>query len=109
MSAFGGKADEDHSPTEGLLVATRRHSHPDKSYIGRTERGFDFLGNDFSPEGLTLAANTIERFVARAIRLYEQELGKALASSRFGEYLWRWVKWAAAGIADQVCDTITVS
>ncbi len=46
--------------------------HPDKTFIGRIERGFDFLSYPFGPEGLTLAAKTIEQFVARAIRLYEQ-------------------------------------
>ena len=47
--------------------------HPDKTFIGRVERGFDFLGYCFSPAGLTVAAPTMERFVARAARLYEQE------------------------------------
>ncbi len=50
--------------------------HPDKTFIGRIERGFDFLGYHFGPEGLTLAAKTVENFVARAIRLYEQEPGE---------------------------------
>lgn len=47
--------------------------HPDKTFIGRVERGFDFLGYHFSPAGLSVAASTMERFVARATRLYEQE------------------------------------
>ena len=47
--------------------------HPDKMFIGRIERGFDFLGYHFGPEGFTVAAKTIEQFVARATRLYEQE------------------------------------
>ena len=58
--------------------------HPDKTFIGRIERGFDFPGYHFSREGLTVAKATIQRFVARAIRLYEQEPGEACASSRFG-------------------------
>ena len=33
-------------------------------------------GDLFGPEGLTLAAKTLERFVARAIRLYEQDPGE---------------------------------
>jgi hypothetical protein len=45
----------------------------DKTFIGRIEKGFDFLGYHFSPEGLSVAKNTIERFIARAVRLYEQE------------------------------------
>ncbi len=58
--------------------------HPDKTFVGKTERGFDFLGYHFGPEGFTMAAKTIEQFVARAIRLYEQEPGEACASSRLG-------------------------
>jgi RNA-directed DNA polymerase len=46
--------------------------HPDKTFIGRIARGFDFLGYRFSPRGLSLALQTIERFKARLARLYEQ-------------------------------------
>ena len=41
----------------------------------------------------------IRNFVARAIRLYEQEPGEAEASSRFGLYVRRWVRWTGAGLA----------
>ena len=51
--------------------------HPDKTFIGRIERGFDFLGYHFGPDGLSVAKKTVENFVARAIRLYEQEPGEA--------------------------------
>ncbi len=50
-----------------------------------------YLGYRFGPEGLRVAAKTIEQFVARAIRLYEQEPGEALASARLGLYVRRWV------------------
>ena len=72
--------------------------HPDKTFVGRTERGFDFLGYHFGPEGFTVAAKTIEQFVARAIRLYEQEPGEALASAQLRAYVRRWVGWAHAGL-----------
>jgi hypothetical protein len=60
--------------------------HPDKPFVGRTERGFDFLGYHFGPEGFTVAAKTIEQFVAGAIRLYEQQPGEACPSARHGLY-----------------------
>ena len=47
--------------------------HPDKTAMGRIEKGFDFLGYHFSPQGLTLAQKTISNFVEKALRLYEQE------------------------------------
>ncbi len=60
----------------------RLEKHPDKTFIGRIERGFDFPGYHFSPAGLTVAKEA--RFVARATRLYEQEPGEADASARLG-------------------------
>ena len=46
--------------------------------------GFDFLGYHFSPEGLSMAEKTIEKFLARAVRLYEQEQGEPFGSPRLG-------------------------
>ena len=48
--------------------------HPDKTLTGRTERGFDFLGYHFGPEGLAIAEKTLNNFAERATRLYEKEL-----------------------------------
>ncbi len=42
----------------------------------------------------------LKGFVARAIRLYEQEPGETEASSRFGLYVRRWVRWTNAGLAE---------
>ncbi len=83
--------------------------HPDKTFVGRAERGFDFLGYHFGPEGLTLAAKTIEQFAARAIRLYEHEPGEADASVRLGLYVRRWVRWAGAGVPGATSDCITTA
>jgi hypothetical protein len=33
--------------------------HPDKTFVGKTERGFDFLGYHFGPEGFTVATKKI--------------------------------------------------
>ncbi len=81
-----------------VLGSLRMEKHPDKTFIGRIEKGFDFLGTHFSPAGLTVAKTTFVRFVARATRLYEQEPGEALASTRLGLYARRWVRWAGAGL-----------
>ncbi len=82
-----------------VLGSLKLEKHPDKTFIGRIERGFDFLGYHFRPNRLSVAANTIENFVARAIRLYEQEPGEACASARLGLYVERWVRWTRAGLA----------
>ncbi len=33
--------------------------HSDKTFIGRIEKGFDFLGYHFSPDGLCVAKKTV--------------------------------------------------
>jgi hypothetical protein len=63
--------------------------HPDKTVIGRIEKGFDFLGYRFEPQGLTLAKKTITNFFTKALRLYEQEPPHKRVR-RLGEYLVRW-------------------
>jgi RNA-directed DNA polymerase len=37
------------------FTALKLEKHPDKSYVGRIEKGFDFLGYHFSPWGLSVA------------------------------------------------------
>jgi hypothetical protein len=75
--------------------------HPDKTFIGRIEKGFDFLGYHFSPDGLSVSKKTIEKFLARAVRLYEQEQEEPFGSPRLGLYMLRWVRWANAGLNNQ--------
>jgi hypothetical protein len=70
--------------------------HPDKTLIGRTERGFDFLGYHFEPEGLSVADQTIERFKERIARLYEQ----GADINRIGQYVLKWLQWSRAGIPE---------
>jgi RNA-directed DNA polymerase len=42
-------------PPYGLKLS----KHPDKTAMGRVERGFDFLGYHFTPQGISLAAQTL--------------------------------------------------
>jgi RNA-directed DNA polymerase len=72
--------------------------HPEKTSIGKIERGFDFLGYHFSPKGLSLAKKTAENFLARALRLYEQKPGEPFDPSRLGEYVQRWFRWVRGGL-----------
>jgi hypothetical protein len=70
--------------------------HPDKTFIGRIEKGFDFLGYHFSPEGLSVAEKTIEKFLGRSVRLYEQEQREPFGSPLLGLYVRRWVTFFAS-------------
>ena len=72
--------------------------HPDKTVIGRVEKGFDFLGYHISPEGLSLAKKTVENFISRAARLYEQEPREPYDSYRLGLYVRRWCRWVQSGL-----------
>ena len=73
--------------------------HPDKTFIGRIDRGFDFLGYHFSREGLAVAQKTVANFVERYTRLYEQDRGRPDRALRLGRYVRRWAGWAIGGIA----------
>ena len=86
------------------LGALRLEKHPGKTFIARLEKGFDFLGYHFSPQGLKLAKQTIVNFLERAIRLYEQEPGEEMATARLGAYVRRWERWTA-GLADWIINS----
>jgi RNA-directed DNA polymerase len=76
----------------------RLEQHPDKTLIGRTERGFDFLGYHFELEGLSVAGKTIERFKERISRLYEQ----GADINRIGQYVLKWLQWTRTGIHESL-------
>ncbi len=43
------------------LESLRLKQHPDKTFIGRISRGFDFLGYQFESSGLFPAPKTLEK------------------------------------------------
>jgi hypothetical protein len=47
--------------------------HPDKTFIGRTRKGFDFLGYQFSDNYFTISTRTLESHIRRLTQLYEQK------------------------------------
>ncbi len=54
----------------------RLEQHPDKTLIGRAERGFDLLGYHFERKGLSVAVITITR-------LYEQGAANTVSDNTF--------------------------
>ena len=78
--------------------------HPDKTFIGRIDKGFDFLGYHFSAQVLGLASNTVRQHVARIHRLYEQQRNKKATREEVAfaldEYVKRWRRWCSAGLGD---------
>ncbi len=52
------------------------------------------MGYWFSPAGLGVAPKTVERYVERVSRLYEQGADFA----RIGEYVRHWWRWVRSGV-----------
>ncbi|MBF8277456.1 MAG: putative reverse transcriptase [Candidatus Brocadiaceae bacterium] len=71
--------------------------HPQKTTIGRVEKGFEFLGYHYGRDGLCLAGKTLDNFISKALRLYEQEPVQTRLE-RLGEYAKRWVRWTTSGL-----------
>jgi RNA-directed DNA polymerase len=74
-----------------VLGSLDLEKRPDKTFVGRIERGFDFLGYHFSRQGLMLTKQTIANFIEKASRLYEQELGRPSDASPLGMHVKRWL------------------
>ena len=70
--------------------------HPDKTFIGRLENGYDFLGYHIGPGELRLAKKTIENFINRSLRLYEQKPPES-RQRRLEAYITNWMRWAYGG------------
>lgn len=83
-----------------------QHVHPDKTFIGKSSKGFDFLGVQFSPVEIPrcsektkqrLQLKLTQKF-AHAARLYEQGRLHSLESIEL--YLTHWLRWSKGiGIA----------
>jgi hypothetical protein len=83
--------------TLGMLSLEK---HPDKTFIGRIERGFDFLGYHFSPAELTVAKKTLDHFIEKASRLYEQRRRTVVSAVSLLEmYVRRWLRWTKRGLS----------
>ncbi len=81
-----------------IFTALKLEKHPDKTFIGRIEKGFDFLGYHFSRQGLSVAVVTGKKFVARLYRLYEQKRISPECDEMLGNYVRRWQRWTSTGL-----------
>lgn len=82
------------------LAALGLTPHPEKTWVGKTRQGCECLGYHVSEAGITVAATTVARCVARICRLQERERGGPRGSSQLGVYLSRWWRWAEGGLPD---------
>ena len=82
-----------------VLEGLKLEVHPDKRFIGRTTRGFDFLGYRFHPgRKLRPAQQSLDRLFECARRLYEQEADL----DRLRAYVQRWFGWLHGGLRGRV-------
>jgi RNA-directed DNA polymerase len=95
-----------------ILNQLKVEQHPDKTFIGRVSKGFDFLGYHFMDGMVRVAKKTVEKFVRRVERLatipartkrcksqlYEQA-PRDKRSREVEFYVKRFVRWTTAGLA----------
>ena len=71
---------------------------PDKTFIGRIEKQFNFLGYRFGLPHLAVAQKTISNAVNKVIQLYEQKQTAPKRAVSLDDYITRWLRWVVAGI-----------
>ncbi|NTU68892.1 MAG: hypothetical protein HGB02_08440 [Chlorobiaceae bacterium] len=82
-----------------VLADLKLTLHPVKRFIGRTEKGFDFLGYQIHPDRkLCPSATSLHRLTERARRLYEQ----GASIKRLRQYVTRWHRWLLGGLDELV-------
>lgn len=79
--------------THKIMKDLKLTLHPDKTFIGKISKGFDFLGYRFTKNGLRLAMLTIQRFQSKLTQLYEQ----GASNARIEQYRKNWRRWAYSG------------
>jgi len=82
------------------LNALKLAQAPDKTFIGRVEKGFDFLGYRFGSTHLAVAQKTVSNAVNKVRQLYEQKQTAPKRAAMLDDYITRWLRWVVAGIDD---------
>ncbi|EDN72709.1 hypothetical protein BGS_0664 [Beggiatoa sp. SS] len=77
------------------LKALSLQTHPDKTYIGKADKGVSFLGFSIRPTGLTVSDAALSRRDQKLAQLYSPRA----SNRRIGLYLARWIGWASIAIA----------
>jgi hypothetical protein len=79
------------------FTALKVGQQPDKTCIGRIERGFNLRGYCFC-RGPVTAQRTLQNHATRIHRLYEQQKTAPDGAARLDEYVARWRRWCGAGL-----------
>jgi len=80
----------------------RVEQHPDKTFIGRIERGITFLGYWITKQGVTgVAPSAWEAFRERLARPYEQDAPREETRRCMRQGVRRWQRWVLSGTRDE--------
>ncbi len=83
------------------LHELRLEQHPDKTFVGRIERGFTFLGYWITEKGVTgVAPSAWQGFQERLARLYEQDAPREETRRQIELYVGRWKQWVMGRVRD---------
>ncbi|RDL15163.1 reverse transcriptase domain-containing protein [Serratia fonticola] len=86
--------------------------HPDKTFIGRTAKGFDWMGAQLGASGVTgVAPRALANHWVKVRRFYEQTwLSRTTRQAKVSGYRARWMKWAlvAVGLASGATGAVDV-
>jgi hypothetical protein len=75
---------------------------PDKTFIGRIEKGFDFLGYQFGQEKITVSKRTLQNHIRRLMQLYEQKKHLPNWKMLLDDYRQHWVTWVYSSIPSSI-------
>ena len=81
-----------------MLSRLRLDTHPGKTFIGRIDKGFDFLGYQFSRTRLRVARSTLRKSNEHIVRLYEQKKKGPDWPLVLERYVRRWRGWVMGGL-----------
>lgn len=81
----------------GMLATLGFTQHPDKTFIGKVEKGFDWMGFFFNADGcVSVAPRALSNHSRKLRRLYEQthcRYTEEQALIRVAAYTTRWLRW----------------
>jgi len=81
-----------------VLQDLKVEKHPDKTFIGRISRGFDFLGYQFEKDALGVRVRpgekTVRRYMARVATMYAE----GASAEEVAAYERRWLSWVRGGV-----------
>ena len=77
-----------------ILKELKVEKHLNKTYIGKKQKGFTFLGYFMTPKKIEPDKETLQRHLVKLNRLYEQ------GGTAAGEYQKRWLSWFKGGLSE---------